>query len=356
MPKTHHENTMCYLNSRVFNSEDFIVKEEDFRQLDAPRPFGLSGHLRVRNEAMTLRPCLDSCLPFLDELIITYNDSNDTTEEILLEYARRFPHKIRLFWYPLEWGAIRGTTQARPFGHLAQFYNFGYTKVRYKYYMKIDGDQIYFPDKMLFIKKMLQKYSNPTLSASDIPMVPHKQSTIYEFCERNIARALVGDKSYTLVLGGINICYCKNELYITSHGNLDGKTLFNGFIGDTFIIAPSFKQRYFLQGDFMEVFPHINSQCIPLGIAWVHAHLAKQNHHYQEGPVIPLRKAHTYSWDEAYKKINTKPTVHIKTHNTYKNLGRQFWDRDVPTFLTENFYQTFFTDILSSTRKRFNSM
>lgn len=38
---------------------------------------------------------------------------------------------------------------------LANYYNFGYTKIKYKYYMKIDADQIYFTEKLLETRKAL---------------------------------------------------------------------------------------------------------------------------------------------------------------------------------------------------------
>ncbi len=344
---------MSYINSRVFCPHDFAVPEEAFMRLNTPRSFGLSGHLRVRNEAVTLRACLDSCLPFLDELIVTYNDSSDDTEAILHEYAQRYPQKIRLFWYPLEWGTIRGVSRARPLGHLAQFYNFGYTKVRYAYYMKIDGDQIYFTEKMLFIKAMLYKYSRPNLGPEHIPPMQQGHSNTYAYCERNIAKALIGPKKYTLILGGLNICYCKDELYVYTSNNLDRRALFNGFFGDTFIVSPSFSQRYFLHGDYMEIFPHVHSQCISLGLAWVHASMVKQNVHFQQGQAIALREAQYISWAQAYEQINTAPTQDKKMHNVYKNLGRQFWDRDIPTFVTDAFYEAYFADVLTRVRTYF---
>ncbi len=344
---------MAYLNSRVFNEQDYIVNDEDFMRLNAARPFGLSGHLRVRNEAVTLRACLDSCLPFLDELIVTYNDSSDETEEILLEYVKRYPHKIRLYWYPLTWGSLRGTVQPMPLGHLAQFYNFGYTKVRFAYYVKIDGDQIYFTDKMIFVRDLLQKYSNPKLSSADIPALKDGESSVFEHCERIVAKALLSEKKYTLILGGLNACYCNDELYMSACCNLDNRGLFNGFSGDAFIVRPSFQKRYFLQGNFMEIFPHVGTQCIPLGICWVHAHMAKQGKQIYEGPVIPLQLVHAYSWDEVYTLINTEPTQDKKLHNYYKNLGRQFWDKDIRTFLTKEFYHKLLEDVLHLTREHF---
>ncbi len=340
---------MNYINSRIFTAQDFCPTEEDFLRLDNARPFGLSGHLRVRNEALTLRACLDSCLPFLDELIITYNDSIDDTEDILHEYARRFPNKIRLFWYPLEWGTCRGKMQARPLGHLAQFYNFGYSKVRYEFYMKIDGDQIYFTDKMLFIKEMLQKYStNPSISH----LFDKQGNDIYTFYERNIAKAL-SSKDHTLIFGGLNICYNDGEFYVYTLDNLDEKPLFNGFFGDAFIVRPSSKQVYSMQGEYFETFPLQNTKCVPLGLIWVHLGFIKLKLPVRQSNVIALKDAHTFSWDNVYKIINTKPTQDQKTHNTYKNLGRQFWDRDVPTFLTKEFYDKYFNEMIVRVRKYF---
>lgn len=38
--------------------EEFVVTEEQFLNLDKERPFGLTGHLRVKNEALTLAKCI----------------------------------------------------------------------------------------------------------------------------------------------------------------------------------------------------------------------------------------------------------------------------------------------------------
>ncbi len=342
---------MDYSNSRIFKAEEFISSEDDFLRLDNPRPFGLSGHLRVRNEALTLRACLDSCLPFLDELIVTYNDSDDNTEEILLEYAANYPHKIRLYWYPLEWGMCRGKMQLRPLGHLAQFCNFGYVKAKYQYYMKIDGDQVYFTDKMLFIKQMLHKYTTNT----PIKISEFDTSEANAFYEKTIAKACARTQDYSFVLGGLEVWYNKNndELCVYTTQNLDEKSLFNGFSGDTFIICPSSKQRYTMQGDYYETFSLADTKLLSLGLVWVHLGFVKQRKHFENSSVIPLQMAHSLSWDDVYERVNVKPTQNKKVHNLYRNLGRQFWDRDVPTYLTKEFYEQYFVDMLVLIRKYF---
>ena len=50
---------------------------------------------------MSVAECIDSCIDALDELIITYNKSSDNTEEILKEYEKKYPDKIRLYFYDI---------------------------------------------------------------------------------------------------------------------------------------------------------------------------------------------------------------------------------------------------------------
>ena len=85
--------------NKEYDISEYLVQEDDLKILDNERPLGISGHLRVINEAMTVGECIDSCIDFFDELIITYNTSTDNTEEILKEYEKKYPEKIRLYHY-----------------------------------------------------------------------------------------------------------------------------------------------------------------------------------------------------------------------------------------------------------------
>ena len=42
---------------------------------------------------MSIAQSIDSCIDALDELIITYNTSEDNTEKILKEYQKKYPDK-----------------------------------------------------------------------------------------------------------------------------------------------------------------------------------------------------------------------------------------------------------------------
>lgn len=154
--KYYCECEQCKNNE--FNPEDYIIKEDDFKILDKERPLGLSGHLRVKDEAMSVAECIDSCIDALDELIITYNKSSDNTEEILKEYEKKYPYKIKLYFYEpniIKYNKDEYKTKYSELHYLPNYYNFGYLKIKYKYYMKIDADQIYFKEKLFEIRKAL---------------------------------------------------------------------------------------------------------------------------------------------------------------------------------------------------------
>ncbi len=50
----------------------------DISRLALDRTPGVSGILRVKNDAEFLEECIESCIPALDELIIVYNGCTDT--------------------------------------------------------------------------------------------------------------------------------------------------------------------------------------------------------------------------------------------------------------------------------------
>ena len=50
---------------------------------------GLSGLMRIKNEASFIEGCITSCIDALDELIIVYNDCTDNTPEIVKDILIR---------------------------------------------------------------------------------------------------------------------------------------------------------------------------------------------------------------------------------------------------------------------------
>lgn len=118
---------------------------------------GLSGLMRTRNEASLISKCIDSCINALDELIVVYNDCTDNTEEILKAKCKQYPDKLRIFAYNHkvlsydltkdEYQYAKTLPDDSPRLYCNQC-NFGVSKMRYKYAVKIDADQIYFEDEI----------------------------------------------------------------------------------------------------------------------------------------------------------------------------------------------------------------
>ncbi len=344
---------LSYSNSRKFSEQEFIVSESDFLKLNSVRPPGITGHLRVRNEEMTIKACLDSCLDFLDELIIVYNDSNDNTEKILLEYANQYPEKIRLFWYPLAVSLKTKFVEDRvgyatssksplllPLFGLANFYNFGYVKTSFSHYMKIDADQVYFTEKMLEIKRCLFEETSKNVSKNSCTEEDFV-STICSFKEK-----------YTLEegffnLSGINILLGKNGLSIPL-GKSSTVPIFNAGIGDHFIIYPNFHDRYYESQEY-EIFEHCNKIVTYLGLCWVHTGFIKRSVFSNKTNEIALSSANKVQWKDLLTHVNFSYD-HMSLHE-----GKNFWDYDVKNYLTDDFYQKYFLSIEKYAKEKFNN-
>jgi glycosyltransferase involved in cell wall biosynthesis len=122
------------------------------------REEGISGMLRVKNGEDYLRLCILSVINQLDELIIVFNDSNDNTENIIIELEKDYPDKIKVFKYiPIVYPPNNDKyleTPENSYHSLAYYYNFTLSKTTKTFVTKIDDDQLYFPDT---IKKMREK-------------------------------------------------------------------------------------------------------------------------------------------------------------------------------------------------------
>lgn len=118
---------------------------------------GVSGFMRVKNDAEFVEASIDSCIDALDELVIVYNDCSDNTPELVEKKRLQYPDKIKVFEYKHKVYSVNlsedeyrhacGLPDDSP--HLlCNYYNFALSKVTYKYAVKIDADQLYFPDQL----------------------------------------------------------------------------------------------------------------------------------------------------------------------------------------------------------------
>ena len=303
--KYHCECKQCKNNE--FNLEDYIIKEDNFKILDKERPLGLSGHLRVKDEAMSVAECIDSCIDALDELIITYNKSSDNTEEILKEYEKKYPDKIKLYFYEpniIKYNKDEYKTKYSEIHYLPNYYNFGYLKIKYKYYMKIDADQIYFKEKLFEIRKALLSDINTSKTINkllkidkiswyipikklrnnfrthyikklfDIKDKYYKFNGVEELLNLNdfiIYSRMKHKDNYCLILGGFNLVL-NNKQFCLNTSNV-----YNGCFGDHFIIIPNKKYLYHLYESIgLEILDIPYNKSIA-GFAWVHLGYVKRD-------------------------------------------------------------------------------
>lgn len=101
--------------------------------------------VRVKNEAGTLRASLDSILPAIQRGVIGYNDCNDGSEEIILEFCKSYPSFIPIK-YP------HNVIFQSPVKEENKFYTYYNHIVSYipndEWFIKIDVDHIYDAKKL----------------------------------------------------------------------------------------------------------------------------------------------------------------------------------------------------------------
>lgn len=116
------------------------------------RKEGLSGFMRLRNEAEFLQQAILSWIQILDELVIVFNNCQDNTEQIIRNCAEKYPEKIKIYHYlPQVYppGSKHNCDLPSTSPHsLVHYYNFALSRTSLKWTIKIDGDLIIPTDEM----------------------------------------------------------------------------------------------------------------------------------------------------------------------------------------------------------------
>lgn len=369
----HCECEQC--KNKEFDPRDYIIKEEDFKALDKERPLGISGHLRVKDEAMSVAECIDSCIDALDELIITYNKSSDNTEEILKEYEKKYPDKIRLYYYEpniIKCNKEEYKKKYSEIHYLPNYYNFGYIKTKYKYYMKIDADQIYFKEKLLDIRDALltdinykRNIDQKILSfikidkiawyipikkirnkfrAYFIKKIFNKNITpemftyeeLFSFKEMIIYNRIMRADNFSLELGGFNTIINNGILSLYTNDY----AIFNGCTRDHNIWIPDSSYKYKLNiSTSLEIINKLKPP-VEIGFCWIHFGLIKRKMTLNSKQNIDILDTPNIFWkDIEHLIISIKETTpdleFLKT--CYLNFGKNYFDKD-KQYLTKEFY------------------
>ena len=58
---------------------------------------------RLKNADNFLEESIESYIPFLNELILVHNNSEDKTWEICNKILKKYPKKVKIYQYPFEY-------------------------------------------------------------------------------------------------------------------------------------------------------------------------------------------------------------------------------------------------------------
>lgn len=222
----------------TYNKEDYTV---DTKKLYKNRKDkGVSGMMRVRNDAEFLQLSVESCIDALDELIIVYNNCNDDSPAIIDMLYHKYPDKIKVYHYLpeiLAWDLteeiandiIDGKIDSQ--NTLAGYYNYALSKTSYKYVLKIDADQIYNLEQLKYVcdlyRHSYRKYNSADIifliiikalmsisvrSGKYIDVLYKKR--IVEHYHSSLAN-LISAKKKPISLSGINVVSYQSNLFVS---------------------------------------------------------------------------------------------------------------------------------------------
>jgi hypothetical protein len=118
-----------------------IAPEQIYKK---PRIPGISGFMRLKNEAEFLDRTFETHIDGFDEIIATFNDCSDETPEICHRWAKKYPDKIKVFEYEpktLGWSTpeARAVETQSPHSY-ANYSNYALSLTNRQIAVKLDGD------------------------------------------------------------------------------------------------------------------------------------------------------------------------------------------------------------------------
>ena len=127
----------------------------------------ISGIARLRNAQDFLEICIESHLPYFDEIILADNMSQDSTRTICQNLQKKYPKKIKAIQYPFIthklWSQEYKSSTSDSVYDLSYFYNRVLSHVSYKWVAKVDDDHLMISEIMEQNRKLIlsnTKYDN----------------------------------------------------------------------------------------------------------------------------------------------------------------------------------------------------
>ncbi len=324
----------------------------DISAFTQERPLGVSGILRCRNCADYIEACIESCIEALDELIIVFHDCTDNTPEILRTKQTQYSTKIKVYEYrpyilPIEMNQpVFLFAERLPFDsiHLTSGYsNYALSKVTFRYVIKVDMDQIYFPQVW---KRLCDAYrSTAKVKLKAIEYIAYGLYHAYIHCFSNenidhfrlleklaiklhrfyfsyIEKRVIRDK-VAVSLSGINLFRLDNEWKIglgDAH-NLELFPPFNG-VRDHFFFKLS-EQTYFEKHVTPSTIPgnvriietmHYPQEILDGGFFWFHLK-----------PIMPTQRERCKKmYEERPERFTTLGKLKKNTYRKFRNCYHPF--------------------------------
>lgn len=121
--------------------------EIDYGMWAEAKPMGISGCFRLRNEAEFMEAAILSHLPYLDEVVLVVQPSEDDTVDRAYRLRDAHPeHDIQVYEYPymVDWIDTPGFYEKDPEqpGHWVHLSNWALTRCHYAWICKVEGDVI----------------------------------------------------------------------------------------------------------------------------------------------------------------------------------------------------------------------
>ena len=140
---------------------------------------GISAFMRIKNGEDYLKATILSIINQVDEIICVFNDCNDNTENILVELENEYS-KIKVYKYIPQVYVMNSEkyleTEENSVHSFSYYSNFALSKTTKKYCIKIDDDELFFPNILTKLKNELYKTNNKySIGIRGINLVDYKE-------------------------------------------------------------------------------------------------------------------------------------------------------------------------------------
>lgn len=168
-----------------------------------PRRSGISGYMRLRNEAEFLDRAIATHIDGLDELVLVHNDCTDGTPNICQRWKRKYPEKIIVAEYEPSVVAI-GTAESRTIETeslhcFANYSNYALSLTNSCIVLKIDGDHHAITRRFCRTCRYVRRYMPPTHYYSLFGLnitYDHGEIVVYNFYD--YAPRVFGDRPHRM--------------------------------------------------------------------------------------------------------------------------------------------------------------